>query len=336
MVHLIAPEATPLGVTRALVRWLEREESARDRVVVLGSTGVEASCARLGLRVGGARVERLWVPRMLVGRCGRALRTYARSRALERGTPVRVWTAGLQRAANRGFGGRVESVTGRGGMPIDLQLLDAVDRDAVRAGWGVRQGERVVALVGDPVDRVDAKAASYQAGVMRVSGFRVRAVVQRGARGVERARRFAMRHDWIWDVTVTDEPLWSVVVGADVVMYRDEPALDLGAGSRVDRVHAWPLEWALAAGTPVLAEKRAALRADALDSIMDGLTLAPAGDPLAFNRALARVLDDLPEARERVRAARDFVRRERSMEAFLQTLQSRARSEAHAPERPGQ
>jgi len=163
--------------------------------------------------------------------------------------------------------------------PLDAQ------RHTLRERWGAGPDTYVVGLLAEPMDLADAWTAMEAVLRYASAGRTMRLVLscQSSRRGdVERALRRLSRDDLLVFDEAACRP-WDSACGFDA-------ALCLGGG---DAASPLPALWAMAAGTPVIADDRPALR-----SVMSRLCpacLVPCDDHGAVCRIMTRWADDPAE-----------------------------------------
>lgn len=165
--------------------------------------------------------------------------------------------------------------------PLDGGRLGGVDRAAVRAGWGL-ENEFAVALFAEPEPDGAARRLAFILGLLGVAGRRVAAVCHPEHGGLERLKRFFERLVSPPRLVIDAAPSWEIARGIDAAVWLamrhsrvgDEPS----AGP-------WAARWALAAGTPVVAE-----RCERTEGPLEGAEIVPRGD-LHVARALLRIAD---------------------------------------------
>jgi hypothetical protein len=294
---LIAPS------TRAVGRFISH---------IGGVDGVHAWSARM-LKVADAARTRLRVTGTLS--LGPARLTSLDRRALVRllGRGGVMFSSGHVRDGWRAaLGGDVDGVIAA--LPVEGE---AADSSAVKASWGIDPGMRVLAGIGEPDGNLDARALTYQAGVMMFTGVPTATVSAAGARDLERAARFIERHQPHWPMVLEPRPIWRWLNGCDAAMWVGDRWRDAGVASRRPATGVHGVAWAAWLGVPIVAEDRAEVREVVGD---EGALFAPARDQLAMNRAVLRVLEDRAGNRERSAAARARVARTHSAERFAEAM----------------
>jgi len=196
-------------------------------------------------------------------------------------------------------------------------------RALMRARWGAAPEEFVLALAADPVQRGDARLASYGAAIACVTGRRFRLLLHPAAHAAGRWGRWARSTGLMGAVSfdpLVAEP-WRIAIGVDAVLGAGEAreahgSLDLPrrrAGSGV-----LPLLEYMACGVPVIAERSPA----AMELIEDGRNgvLLPFNDRVAAARALLAMRDDQDFRRRLIEEGRRLAARRFSTDAFVAAL----------------
>lgn len=143
-----------------------------------------------------------------------------------------------------------------GPWPVDAAAIEAHDRAAVRRAWEVPDDTHVLLSVGEPANTCNAWAASYLGAVLTLAEPPSWVVVPAGAAQVDRALRFAERHDHRWRVIIDDAPLPRLIAGADAALHLPSPSAPKGS-------RAAGLAWAAARAMPIVVQASPAIEARA-------------------------------------------------------------------------
>jgi hypothetical protein len=208
---------------------------------------------------------------------------------------------------------------------IEIDSPHIIGREAVRERWlrheGVQHDEFVIGLLGENVNRFDARQAMHVGARTGLSSRRVRLVISGSSMGRPAAHRFLAALDLDRSI-IQDEAVaqpWRVLSGLDAALllapvadgtwhgHRSEPSLSL-----------LPLLWAWAGGVPVIAEESAPL-SGLLQHGVNGLSF-PAGDLNTACDRVARLHDDRELARRLVQAGRLLMRERFALDEFCQRV----------------
>jgi hypothetical protein len=195
---------------------------------------------------------------------------------------------------------------------VHPEAVEHEARDAIRARWGVAAGGNgdgatfVIALLAEPLNWCDARAAASIMALAAEAGRDVVLLVHPRAGRREEARRWTAALGLDHRIVLEDdlaEP-WRVMHGLDAALLLgdDTSTLDLrragsafslllGGGRRVRPMPGvMPALWAMSAGVPVIAEAGFAVR-EIIDDGVTGLLVPPRDVNQAADR-IVRLCDD--------------------------------------------
>ncbi|MEO1130763.1 MAG: hypothetical protein AAFX05_13810 [Planctomycetota bacterium] len=202
-------------------------------------------------------------------------------------------------------------------LPVTAPNPDA--RAQLRAMWGVDGNTIVVVAIGEPSRNINAHSLVYAGGVQAVAGRPIVSVIPPEARDLERGLRFTERHHGLWRAIVHDAPTPAVLPGADLAIWKDDPACDFGAATRRAHLGLESLAWAAAFRVPIVAEDRTGVREMVGD---DGAVFVGARSTLAMNRGIAAALSPEDQRARRVAAAAGHVERRLDVVGFIRDMES--------------
>lgn len=190
-------------------------------VIVLGGSRDSERCVRLGL-------GRHW--RVTPGALGREGRSLIRCvDRLARPGVIMAWgrragllarecLAGVAPVVSVDF--HAGTLLGDSGLnvPLSPSLIEGTDDDrgVIRRRLGLTDADMALGLLDDPADAGDAVGFLFIAGVLRVAGIRVTAVLSRRTHGYETAMRHVREIGYVSRVIATDLPMVWIARGADV------------------------------------------------------------------------------------------------------------------------
>ena len=204
------------------------------------------------------------------------------------------------------------------GAGVDRQRLAPEDRAMLRRRWGADETTFVVGLVGEPQPRVDTQTAVRAAVRIIYTARAVKLIVHHGAGLRRQAANWAERVG-LGDLLVVEDDLaqpWTVAPGLDAALLvgcrpRSAPARHSPCGLL-------PALWAMAAGTPIIADTTQPV-ADLLEDERCGL-MVQRGDVNAIARSILRLHDDAALSKRLSQAARQLVTTRFDAETFANSL----------------
>ncbi len=269
-------------------------------VIVLGGSRDSERCVRLGL-------GRHW--RVTPGALGREGRSLIRCvDRLARPGVIMAWgrragllarecLAGVAPVVSVDF--HAGTLMGDSGLtePLSPSLVDGTDEDrgVIRCRLGLTGTDMALGLMDDPADAGDAVGFLFIAGVLRVAGIRVTAVLSRRTHGYETAMRHVREIGYVSRVIATDLPMVWIARGADVCI----------AGARQDAHERPPRNGELALASIAASAGVATIMNEG--SLLDhtgypALLRARTSRPTEFARRLVPLLTE-PHAREQAGTA---------------------------------
>lgn len=141
-------------------------------------------------------------------------------------------------------------------------------RESLRAEWGADTGTVVIMALGEPIERVDAHAAVFAAGVLGVAGRSALVVAHPRSARLDRALRFAARIRPRRRVIVDDRPAPELLPACDLALWIEPEgeATRPGGSAYTTPLGAASLAWADATGLPIVAHEHPAWRSLLADS----------------------------------------------------------------------
>ncbi len=237
---------------------------------------------------------------------------------------IHAWSAGCGALAALAAPNLPRVVTSRQAA-VEVGSRHFIPRQVVRDRWqrdeGVQSDEFVIGLLGEHVERFDARRAMHVGARTGLSSRRIRLVMSGRSLGRPAAHRFLAALDLDRSI-VQDEGVaqpWQVLSGLDAALLLapvSSGGRALGA-SEAD-LSALPMLWAWAAGVPVIAEASAPSHS-LLEPGHNGL-IFPAGDLNSGCDRVARLHDDAAFAARLADAGRVLVQQRFSMSRFRERV----------------
>ncbi len=201
---------------------------------------------------------------------------------------------------------------------VDRQHLGPEDRAMLRSRWSADQTTFVVGLVGEPACCVDGQTA-VMAGVRIIYTGRSVKLLAHHSTGLRREAANWAERVGLGDLLVVEDDLaqpWTVAPGLDAALLvgcrpRSAPACHSPCGLL-------PALWAMAAGTPIIADATQPI-ADLLEDERSGL-MVQRGDVNAIARNILRLHDDAALSNRLSQAAQQLVTTRFDAETFAQSL----------------
>lgn len=168
------------------------------------------------VRLGGCRLRLIRSPVGGAWAAGPAVRKHAGE------STVPVWAEPSDLGSLRGFARAAVSAgaTDAGIARLAESLAGSATHPAAKPRGDEQPKEQVANLVvlGSHPARLDARAVVFATSLVAVSGQSVRAVVPRGTRNMDSARRYPRRLDLPLSLEASDGPSWLEAAGADAVL----------------------------------------------------------------------------------------------------------------------
>lgn len=246
--------------------------------------------------------------------------------------PRQRWRATAPPAASIGFASASARDASRSGfasspvLPLPVpELPNQHELQRSKRAWsGLDDAAQryAIAGVGWPGRAVSGTRVSYLAGVLAIGGHPSVAIVPSDADDLERARRFAHRHNDAWPVFTVAADAAEPILAADIALWCGHPAAMLELAGRLHagmRVMHAPLLaemllLPLALGVPVIAESVSGTREVFSGEASRWLTAV--GDRLAMNRLAFAILTNAAGAADEHRAHARSIVESRAPEGF--------------------
>jgi hypothetical protein len=204
-------------------------------------------------------------------------------------------------------------------LPLPVTAPDPGARQQLRARWGVDDDTIVVVAIGEPGRSINAHSLVYAGGVQAVAGRPIVSVISPEARDLERGLRFTERHHGLWRAIVYDAPTPAILPGANLAIWKDDPACDFGSATRRAHLGLESLAWAAAHRVPIVAEDRTGVREMVGE---DGAVFVGARSTLAMNRGIAAALSPHEQRARRVAAAAACVEDRLDIAGFIRSTET--------------
>lgn len=201
---------------------------------------------------------------------------------------------------------------------VDRQRLGPEDRAMLRSRWGADETTFVVGLVGEPACCVDTQTAVRAAVRIIYTGRSVKLLAHHSTDLRRQAANWVERVG-LGDLLVVEDDLaqpWMVAPGLDAALlvgYRPH-----SAPARHSPCGLLPALWAMAAGTPIIADTTQPV-ADLLADERNGL-LVQRGDVNAIARSILRLHDDAALSNRLSQVAQQLVTTRFDAETFAKSL----------------